>query len=105
MTSDLRRSPRHPFFASAEITELDTGMRISGRTSELSRHGCYLDMMNPLSSKSVVNIQIVHDGQTFRAKGHVVYSQSNVGMGATFDEITPDHEKLLDQWMNSLQPT
>jgi PilZ domain len=101
MTSDLRRSPRHPFFASAEITEHETGMRMSGRTSELSRHGCYLDMMNPLSSKSIVDIQIVHDGQTFQAKGHVVYSQSNVGMGATFDEMSPEHEKLLEQWMKS----
>ena len=103
MTSDLRRSPRHPFFASAEITELDTGMHINGRTSELSRHGCYMDMMNPLSTKSLVAIQIVHDGQTFQARGHVVYSQSNVGMGATFDEMTPEHEKLLEQWMNSFQ--
>ena len=101
MTSNLRRSPRYPFFASAEITEVESRMRLTGRTSELSRHGCYLDMMNPLTSKSVVEIQIVHDGQTFRAKGHVVYSESNVGMGATFDEMTPDHEKILEQWMSS----
>jgi hypothetical protein len=101
MTSDLRRSPRYPFFASAEITEVESRMRITGRTSELSRHGCYLDMMNPLSTKSVVEIQIVHNGQTFQAKGHVVYSESNVGMGATFDEMTPEHEKILEQWMSS----
>jgi hypothetical protein len=101
MNSDLRRSPRYPFFASAEITELASGVRISGRTSELSRHGCYLDMMNPLSSKSVVEIQIIHDGQTFQAKGHVVYSQLNIGMGATFDEMSPEHEKILQQWISS----
>jgi hypothetical protein len=48
MSSENRRSPRFAFYASAEITELQTQTRLTARTSELSRHGCYMDMVNPL---------------------------------------------------------
>jgi hypothetical protein len=41
MSSEGRRSPRFAFYASAEITELRTQTRLTARTSELSRHGCY----------------------------------------------------------------
>jgi hypothetical protein len=48
MSSEGRRSPRFAFYASAEITELQTQTRLTARTSELSRHGYYMDMVNPL---------------------------------------------------------
>src|SRR2546425_4051678 len=44
---DVRRSPRFPFFADARITEAETRSNMTARTSELCRHGCYMDMMNP----------------------------------------------------------
>jgi hypothetical protein len=48
MSSEDRRSTRFAFYASAEITELQTETRLTARTSELSRHGYYMDMVNPL---------------------------------------------------------
>src|SRR6266446_1412017 len=44
---EKRRSPRYPFIASAELIEEKADVRIASRVSELSLHGCYLDMMNP----------------------------------------------------------
>jgi len=44
---EKRRSPRYSFIASAELIEVKADVRIVSRVSELSLHGCYLDMMNP----------------------------------------------------------
>jgi hypothetical protein len=102
MTSPQRSSPRYPFFASAEITELQTGAHLMGRTSELSRNGCYFDMMNPLPVGSIVKVRILNHEQTFEAKGHVIYSHSNMGMGLAFDEVQGTHQLVLGAWLQRL---
>lgn len=102
MSAQPRRSPRYAFFASAEITEPQTGVHLVGRTSELSRHGCYFDMMNPLPVGSTVKVQIRNHEQTFEARGHVIYSQSNMGMGVAFDEVGASHQQVLESWLLKL---
>jgi hypothetical protein len=96
---ERRRGPRYPFYASAQITEPQTQVKMTARTSELSRHGCYMDMLNPLPLGTPVGIQITYQEQTIDAAGRVVYSQPNMGMGVSFDEMRADHEVVLDQWV------
>jgi PilZ domain len=102
MTSERRRSPRYPFYASAQITELQRQTGMTARTSELSRHGCYMDFVNPLPPGTLVKIQLVHHEQTFEATGHVIYSQPNMGMGVAFDEMGAEHVVTLDKWISEL---
>ena len=102
MSSEGRRSPRFAFYASAEITELQTQTGITARTSELSRHGCYMDMVNPLPLGTTVKIQLIHHEQTFDATGRVIYSQQNMGMGVAFDEIEVDQVVTLEKWLSDL---
>jgi hypothetical protein len=97
---ERRRGPRFPFFASAQITELQTKVSMTARTSELSLHGCYMDMLNPLPLGTPVKMQITYNEQTIDAMGRVIYSQSNMGMGVSFDEMQPDHEALLEKWFD-----
>jgi hypothetical protein len=97
---ERRRGPRYPFFASAQITELQTKVAMTARTSELSLHGCYMDMLNPLPLGTPVKIRITYGEQTIDAAGRVIYSQSNMGMGVSFDEMQPDHEALLEKWFD-----
>jgi hypothetical protein len=66
MSSENRRAPRFAFYASAEITELQTQTRLTARTNELSRHGCYMDMVNPLPIGTTVKIKLIHHEQTLR---------------------------------------
>src|SRR5580692_4207553 len=54
-----RRSPRFPFIASAQVVETRTEARLQARTSDLSREGCYLDMLNPLPIGTRQRIQHV----------------------------------------------
>ncbi|MGA2427935.1 MAG: PilZ domain-containing protein [Candidatus Acidiferrum sp.] len=102
MSPEDRRSPRYPFYASAEITELQTQTRLTARTSELSRHGCYMDMVNPLPLGTTVKIQLIHHDETFDATGRVIYSQLNMGMGVAFDEIGVDQVVTLEKWLSDL---
>ena len=97
---ERRRGPRYPFFASAQITELQTKVQMTARTSELSLHGCYLDMLNPLPLGTPVRIQITYGERTIEAMGRVIYSQSNMGMGLSFEELSADHSALLEKWFD-----
>ena len=103
MGSQVRRCPRYPFYASAEIVELKTQTRMTTRTSELSRYGCYLDMLNPLPLGTKVIIQILYNQQTFGTMARVIYSQSNMGMGVAFDEMETPQEQTLEKWLITLQ--
>src|SRR5882672_2906654 len=48
---DQRHDPRIPLIAAAEVTEVATGTRLSARTSDISRSGCYIDSLNPTAVK------------------------------------------------------
>src|SRR5260370_9472231 len=65
--TELRRSPRVSFIAAAEIMEANTQVRLSARTSDISRHGCYMDMVNPLPTGVAVKIPIAQGQPTFSA--------------------------------------
>ena len=76
---------------------------MEGRTSELSRHGCYFDMMNPLPIGSIVKIEILNHEKKVEAAGRVIYSQSNVGMGVAFDEVGASDALILENWLLQLR--
>jgi hypothetical protein len=100
METEHRRSPRVPFVAAAEVIELDSEVRLRARTCDLSQHGCYLDMINPLPAGTTVKIQIAQGEQTFDAFAGVVYSQTPLGMGVEFRELPSDRRLLLEQWVS-----
>jgi hypothetical protein len=102
MRTKERRVPRYPFYAAAEITETKSETKMSARTSELSRHGCYIDMLNPLPLGMSVKVRIVNSEQTFEATGRVVYSQRNMGMGVAFDTARLESAQILDKWIKEL---
>jgi PilZ domain len=101
--SELRRSPRFPFYASAEITESRTKTKFNTRTSELSRHGCYMDMMNPFPLGTAVHVQITYNHEKFDVPGRVVYSQPNMGMGVAFEALPAGQAGILEKWLAELE--
>lgn len=85
--------------ASAEVTELSSGTRLSGRTWELSVGGCYLDTLNPFPKGTAVGLRIVRDQGVFETKARVAYCDPASGMGLAFTEMTPDQRLLLETWL------
>jgi hypothetical protein len=99
MEQERRRTPRYIFIASAELYEEQSDVRVASRVSELSLHGCYLDMMNPFPTGTIVLLKIFAGDLTFQSKARVVYFTPNVGAGVAFQEVEPKYEYMLNRWL------
>jgi hypothetical protein len=101
---DKRHDPRIPLIAAVEVTEVATGTRLSARTSDLSRSGCYIDTLNPTPSKTVVRVRLTHGSEELELPGRVVYVSPGLGMGVRFDEdLTPTQLLTLDRWLSGFK--
>lgn len=78
-------------------------MRIASRVSELSRFGCYLDMMNPFPTGTLVLVKISAGDAFFEAKAKIVYSQPNMGAGVGFLEVGTPSQEALDRWLDEAE--
>ncbi|MGA3178550.1 MAG: PilZ domain-containing protein [Candidatus Acidiferrum sp.] len=99
MERERRRTPRYVFFASAELLEEKSEVRVASRVSELSLHGCYLDMMNPFPKDTLVLLRIWADEKVFQTKGRIIYSQPNMGAGVVFLDVQPMYLPILQHWL------
>lgn len=101
-TAKQRAVRRCAFVASAEITELSTGTRLSARVSELGIGGCYIETLNPFPRETVVQLRILRDQGVFETKAKVVYFHANFGMGLAFTDMIPSQRSLLEDWLAEL---
>jgi len=96
---ERRRTPRYPFVAVAELIDEKAGTKMEIRVAELSLNGCYFDMVNPLPNDTPIHVKIFFENDFFEAKGKVVYTQPNLGMGATFEELPAYSVPVLKKWL------
>jgi hypothetical protein len=99
MERERRRTPRYLFIASAELYEEHSEVRVASRVSELSLHGCYLDMMNPFPPGTIILLKIFAGDLTFQSKARVIYATQNVGAGVAFLDVEPKYEYMIKRWM------
>jgi hypothetical protein len=91
------------FFASAELIEEKSEVRVASRVSELSLYGCYLDMMNPFPTDTPIRLRIwTEENIVFQSKGKVIYSQPNMGAGVAFVDVQPKDQTVLEGWLTVL---
>jgi hypothetical protein len=95
---DRRKTPRYPFNAYAEIVK-ESGVHVTARVTELSLHGCFLKKSNPLPEGTSFLIKIFTQTEFFEARGTVVYSQAEQGMGIMFHDIRPAFVMVLRRWL------
>jgi PilZ domain len=99
---EKREVPRFSLIASAEILEPASGVHIAGRISEISRKGCYLDVLNTLPVGTRLRLTISRDQGVFTSEARIIYVQQGMGMGIAFVEIPPDQMSILDAWIAEL---
>jgi hypothetical protein len=75
---------------------------MSGRISEISRKGCYLDILNSLPVNTPIDVRIVRDKGVFSSPGKIIYVQDPMGMGIGFEETPADQLQILDAWLEEL---
>lgn len=102
---ERRRAPRYFFTAQAELVEHQTEVRVGSRVSELSLHGCYLDMMNPFPADTLITLRITAGQETFQSNSRIVHATPNVGAGAVFLDVDFKDQALLERWLGQAAET
>jgi hypothetical protein len=67
MSQTIRRSPRCPFIAIAQIAYRESGGQLSCQVATLSFHGCYVETPNTLPVGREVSIKIFAESECFAA--------------------------------------
>lgn len=99
-----RSVPRYPLIAAVEIFEPLSGIRLDGRTTEIAANGCYVEVGNPLSPNTVVQVRIRRDRRDLRAWARVAYVHENSGMGLAFLGSLTNELPIIADWIRDLKP-
>lgn len=98
-SADRRKSARFAVSASADMLELRTRTRLSGRASDLGEGGCYVDTVTPFPAGTTVVLNLTSEHHKVHAMANVVYAHSGKGMGLAFAEMTPTQRGNLTAWL------
>jgi len=100
--TEQRSYPRYPLSTSAEVIDRGGNVRITGRTCDIAKKGCYVDTISPFAPKSTVALKITRDCQSFETEATVVYSQVGMGMGLSFTTTESEQLRMLESWLSEL---
>ena len=99
---EKREVPRFAFIATVTIVDPSCDMRIEGRISEISRKGCYVDVLNTLPVGTPILLTVSRDQGIFATPGRIIYVQEGIGMGVAFAAMPEPQLKILDAWLTEL---
>jgi PilZ domain len=102
MGRDRRVCPRYTFTAEAEALDEHSRARMSARTSDISRGGCYVDTFCPFPRNTNVRLRIRRDKESLVAQARVVYSKLGMGMGLSFTALEAENRQILEAWIGEL---
>jgi len=100
--AERRTVSRFPFTAAAEVVDLRTKARMTGRSSDIGPGGCYVDTISPFAVGTLVRVRLECNLREFEAVAEVSYALVSMGMGMSFTEIRPEHQSVLKDWIAEL---
>jgi PilZ domain len=104
--SNRRVAPRYSLVLLAEITDQLSSTKFTARTSDVSRTGCYVDMLSPLPRGTQVHIRLRHEQEMFESTAKVMYVSPGLGIGVAFAEHLPaSQQEILDRWLAAAAKT
>jgi hypothetical protein len=99
---ERRRSPRFQCSGSAEFWPEGSEVRMWGTLTDVSLHGCYVEMNNTFPSGTRMRLTLEALGVRVRVQGTVRVSYPFLGMGICFSEIEPGQQLQLEQLLAAL---
>ena len=97
---DRRKTPRHPLILVVEVTDSVSAVKFMAQTSDVSRGGCYIDMLTPLPQGSQLKLKLQNGDEAFESEAIVKYVSPGLGMGVAFTaNLPPEKVALLDRWL------
>jgi hypothetical protein len=100
-----RAFPRYRFFANAELIQSPSAFRLSGRVTEISRNGCFVDSLSHLRLDMELNLRICRGDETFATSGKIIYVRPWIGMGVVFLDPPKGQMDILESWLVRLPST
>jgi hypothetical protein len=101
-SAERRKSALFAVSASADVLELRTRTRLSGRASDLGAGGCYVDTVTPFPVGTSVVLNLTSENRKVHAMANVVYAHTGMGMGLAFAEMAPTQKANLSNWLREL---
>jgi hypothetical protein len=99
-----RGAPRFAIALIAELTESFSKAASTGRTSDISKTGCYIDSLRPFAAGTKVIVKLTRGADTFEASPKVVYVAPRLGMGTASDEPVPQAQMDILERFIALAP-
>ena len=99
---DRRHYPRHTVNVQIEIHLDDSDVPMRLETSDLSRGGCYVQLMMPLPVGIRLWATLWLNDSPLVARGLVVTRHPQFGNGIMFTDFKADGDKLLRQYLEGI---
>jgi hypothetical protein len=99
---ERRKSPRIRCSGSAEFVADGSNVRLWGTITDISQHGCYVEMSNTFPIGTKVHLVLKSYGIRILVSGEVRTSYPALGMGIHFAELVPQEAKQLNRLLAAL---
>ncbi len=99
---DRRRYPRYTVQVQIEIHAEGTDVPMRLETTDLSRGGCYIQLMIPLSVGLRLHATLWLDGHPVVIRGLVVTRHPQFGNGIMFVDFEGQAEVLLNRYLDAI---
>ena len=95
---ERRLGPRYKCEGGAEFRVGGTDVRTWGTLTDLSIHGCYIEMTATFPVGAMVDLVLELSGRRVNVKGEVRASHPFLGIGIAFRELSVESERTCSQW-------
>ena len=94
---EKRRSPRYACQGSVELRERESEVRSWAKVTDLSLHGCYVEMTATYAVGTKLHMKLDVSGYQIRVSGTVRVAYPLLGMGVAFTPDSDDDNSRLRQ--------
>jgi len=91
--------------AIAELADPEDAKLVSGRVTQISRSGCYVETPKTFPVGTSLKVIISRDQRTFVARANIIHVQEQMGMGLAFLDPLEDQLRILNSWLTELPST
>jgi hypothetical protein len=99
---DRRQSPRLRCSGSVEFRVEGSNVRMWGTLTDISLHGCYVEMNATFPVDTNVDLVMTSFGVRIHTAGRVRATYPSLGMGICFADIEPEEQRQLKQLLAAL---
>ena len=99
---ERRRSQRYQCSGAVEIQADGGDVRLTGNLTDISLHGCYVEMPTTFPVETQVTLNIDAHGVRFKTRAKVRVTYPFLGMGMCFSETEPGQELQLAEILKAV---